>query len=55
MWNRPLSKEEMEIAKRLDMAPDAGHTRVAPTAKSWHSAIRQERKAAPMGSEEQKA
>jgi hypothetical protein len=45
MWNRPLSKEEIDISKRLDVAPDQGHTRVAPTAQSWHSEIRQERKA----------
>jgi hypothetical protein len=45
MWNRPLSKEEIDISKRLDVAPDQGHTRVAQTPQSWHSALHQERKA----------
>ena len=35
-WNRPLSREEREIAKRLDTAPDAGVV-IAP--QSWVSAL----------------
>lgn len=39
-WNRPLSEEELEIAKRLDNAPDRS-PELAPTPKSWHSAVTQ--------------
>lgn len=48
-WNRPLSREEREIAKRLDTAPDVAPTNWAPTricdarvavaSQSWHSAV----------------
>jgi hypothetical protein len=48
-WNRPLSKEECEIAKRLDTAPDVSATNGAPSgvvapsvavaSQSWHSAL----------------
>jgi hypothetical protein len=48
-WNRPLSREEREIAKRLDTAPDVSATngdasgvvapRMAMAAQSWHSSV----------------
>jgi hypothetical protein len=54
-WNRPLSKEEREIALRLGTAPDTGPPAVAPAPQSWYSALHQERKDEALVSQEEEA
>lgn len=42
-WNRPLSKEELEIAKRLDRAPEGASWRVGEVLQGEPAKLSDER------------